>query len=728
MNTQVFYLKRLIRSLLTFIFIMALVACGTTDPTTDPPVKNPPVKNPPVITENTPYTFSNQVGELKEFKGDGLDFRYEVIDGLAIYQGDIILGTEEELELARAALTTASALDTQAVIKDDGASCRVLNVNLCPFRSARWPNGVLPYVIDESSYTDSELTSVRALMQQAAEHYRENTGIRIILRTDQRNFVSVEKPSDSGICGSSRLGVQGGKQILRLSPTTTLGCTVHELGHALGISHEQTREDRDSFVTINFGNIPSNREHNFDKAPSNVFTDYGDYDFDSIMHYRAAAFSSASDCPTTRGDCSIVPINSSININRLGQRAGLSLGDRNALCEVYGNPGSVFFQRISNGASFAVGTPVTFEVAYKLRNVHEIATLKLTSSLDGELRTINYRPIAQSITLNNLSVGEHVLTLEALRGCPNTTTTVTINVTSTTASLSITSPTVGSSKAHQREAVYFRATAQGFATAPIVRWESNQDGLIGESSGELRKLDLSYGTHIITATTANPAGGTLRDTVSINITNDAPTIQIVEPTSNATFCPDELIAFRAVTQDLNEISRTLPSSAVTWRATGISTMTGSEVTQRFAIGRHVVTARATDSQGATAEDSIAINIENCSDTPPTVNITSPATDSGINDSEYGFDGFDDARGQWYTTVTLTGTGSDAEDGTLSGSSLVWRTNRSTLQDAALGTGNSITIRLYAKEFSETHEISLTVTDSDGNTRTEKRLITIWTLI
>ena len=719
--------KTLIRVLLTFLLIMVFVACGTTDPDETPTNPNPPITNNPPA-DNLPYGYSSKLGELKHFQGDGFDFTYEVIDGLAIYQGDIILGTAEELELARAALTTASALDTQSVIKDDGASCRVLEVNLCPFRSARWPNGVLPFVIEESSYTASELVSVRALMQQAAEHYRENTGIRIIPRTDQRNFVSVEKPSDGGICGSSRLGVQGGKQILRLSPTTTLGCTVHELGHALGISHEQTREDRDSFVRIQSGNIPSNRAHNFDKAPSNVFTDYGEYDFDSIMHYRAAAFSNASNCPTNRNSCSIVPTDPTIDITRLGQRAGLSLGDRSALCEVYGNPGNVFFQRIRNGVSFAVGTAVTFEVAYKLRNVHEGATLKITSSLDGELRTINYRPIAQSVTLNNLSVGEHVLTLEALRGCPNTTTTVTINVTSTTASLSITSPTVGSSKARQRESVYFRATAQGFANPPVIRWESNQDGLIGESSGELRKLDLSYGTHIITATTANPAGGTLRDTVSINITNDAPTINIIEPIANATFCPDESINFRATTQDLNEVSRTLPSSAVTWRATGISTLTGNEVSSSFGVGRHVVTARATDSQGATAEDSIAINIESCSDTPPTVNITSPATDSGINDSEYGFDGFDDARGQWYTTVTLTGTGADAEDGTLSGSSLVWRTNRSTLQDSALGTGNSITIRLYAKEFSETHEISLTVTDSDGNTRTVKRRITLWTLI
>lgn len=40
---------------------------------------------------------------------------------------------------------------------------------------------------------------------------------------------------------------------------------IHELLHAVGFAHEQTRPDRDSYVTINFANIQSGTESNFQR-------------------------------------------------------------------------------------------------------------------------------------------------------------------------------------------------------------------------------------------------------------------------------------------------------------------------------------------------------------------------------------------------------------------------------------------------------------------------------
>ena len=49
---------------------------------------------------------------------------------------------------------------------------------------------------------------------------------------------------------------------------------------------------RDQYVRINFENIQSGKEHNFDaKSPSAVLL-YGDYDFGSVMHYSRCAFTS----------------------------------------------------------------------------------------------------------------------------------------------------------------------------------------------------------------------------------------------------------------------------------------------------------------------------------------------------------------------------------------------------------------------------------------------------
>jgi len=46
-------------------------------------------------------------------------------------------------------------------------------------------------------------------------------------------------------------------------------------------------------------------------------------------------------------------------------------------------------------------------------------------------------------------------------------------------------------------------------------------------------------------------------------------------------------------------------------------------------------------------------------------------------------------------VGFVGTRTDPEDGSLSGGSLLWTTNRTDLQTGTLGTGGTITVRLYS---------------------------------
>ena len=66
--------------------------------------------------------------------------------------------------------------------------------------------------------------------------------------------------------------------------------TVHELGHALGLWHEQSRSDRDAYIQIVWENIDEAHRYNFDQH-LNDGKDFGVYDYQSIMHYAADAFS-----------------------------------------------------------------------------------------------------------------------------------------------------------------------------------------------------------------------------------------------------------------------------------------------------------------------------------------------------------------------------------------------------------------------------------------------------
>lgn len=55
----------------------------------------------------------------------------------------------------------------------------------------------------------------------------------------------------------SYLGVRGGRQALSMQTPDCMssGVAAHELMHALGFVHEQSRADRDNYVTIQWSNV-----------------------------------------------------------------------------------------------------------------------------------------------------------------------------------------------------------------------------------------------------------------------------------------------------------------------------------------------------------------------------------------------------------------------------------------------------------------------------------------
>jgi hypothetical protein len=61
---------------------------------------------------------------------------------------------------------------------------------------------------------------------------------------------------------------------------------IHELGHAIGFQHEQTRPDRNRYVTIVQDNIPPRYRTNFQRFGSEVVDSLNvEYDYNSVMHY-----------------------------------------------------------------------------------------------------------------------------------------------------------------------------------------------------------------------------------------------------------------------------------------------------------------------------------------------------------------------------------------------------------------------------------------------------------
>ncbi|XGW01411.1 hypothetical protein V3C99_013954, partial [Haemonchus contortus] len=75
------------------------------------------------------------------------------------------------------------------------------------------------------------------------------------------------------------------------SGCNTLGTVTHEIGHALGFYHTQSRYDRDSYIRVNLNNVGTSQQYNFDKQTPATESHFGlPYDYGSVMQYDGYAF------------------------------------------------------------------------------------------------------------------------------------------------------------------------------------------------------------------------------------------------------------------------------------------------------------------------------------------------------------------------------------------------------------------------------------------------------
>jgi len=181
-------------------------------------------------------------------------------------------------------------------------------------------------------YTFAPGFKYQGVVRQAIADYNAKTCIRLVPYTRANaakagghiHFVH------KGGC-YSQIGRVGGRQEVSLGNGCNYkGTAIHEIMHALGFYHEQSRLDRDQYISIIWNRINRRMWYNFKKYRVGEAVTHGEpYDKQSIMHYGNRAFS-------TDGQMTI--ISKSNRNERLGSQfgsGGMSRIDRNQLNKHY---------------------------------------------------------------------------------------------------------------------------------------------------------------------------------------------------------------------------------------------------------------------------------------------------------------------------------------------------------------------------------------------------------
>jgi hypothetical protein len=231
-----------------------------------------------------------------------------------------------------------------------------------------WPGGVVPYRFDTHySVTGAESNAIIAGLRE----WELAANVKFVPYVSQSNFVLLQFTNDGSGTGYYLAGSATTNGVMMLHGLAR-GLMCHEAGHLLGLQHEHQRIDRNSFIEVNPGNVfgGTNGEGLGAFLIDSNSTAFGNYDFESVMHYAANAFTNGL------GD-SLDPLPPFEKFyHKLGNLA-LSLGDRAAAVHLYGPPTIPLTNLVTTTADGGAGS---LRAAIYYANDHPGTTIRFNLS------------------------------------------------------------------------------------------------------------------------------------------------------------------------------------------------------------------------------------------------------------------------------------------------------------------------------------------------------------
>lgn len=493
--------------------LLVLAACTT----------NLPEETPTFTAGSHPGYAPGRKGEVKTITIGGKPFTYEVIDGLAIYQGDMILGTEAQV-------AQMAARAAESGIKPQGVGCSEGFGGDFGWSCTRWPGGRIPYIFANDWGSEADNITMRRRILQAIAHWEEHTNIDLYEDPSGPNKLVFK---NSGGCSSSvgrRDDTFNESQDVNLNMGCDLSAVIHEIGHAVGLYHEHSREDRDGFVRVLWDHIEDGRRHNFERHVDDGF-DIGPYDFESIMHYNCFTFG-RNGMPTLQ---ILAP---GITCANVGDNVVLSEGDILSVYRMY--PPSFGIGGLTDGSSF----PRDRNIYPTLTAPDPIRPDFIQWFLDSSTTPFG-SGTSPSLNLSSLTVGNHTLTARMIiRGVVVGERSVSFRATNVNPTVSVLEPDNGTTVC-VNQTVAFRASvgdvdSPGF-TLPnsAVSWRVGTAAPFATGK-EVSRSFSPAGSYTVNVNVTDADGGTASASVNltvINCTNNPPTATITNPATDLVVAP-----------------------------------------------------------------------------------------------------------------------------------------------------------------------------------------------
>ncbi|RCN39289.1 astacin [Ancylostoma caninum] len=187
--------------------------------------------------------------------------------GELLYQGDIVLTNKQAEEIVQDIESSDSDREKRQAFRDKN------------YPKTLWSKGVYYY------FHYNATPEVRSVFKKGANLWMKDTCIDFFESQSAHDRIRVFKEDGCW----SYVGRLGGEQDLSLGDgCESVGTAAHEIGHAIGFFHTQSRHDRDNFITFNAHNVKRDWLDQFTKQTKATNENYGiTYDYGSIMHYGA---------------------------------------------------------------------------------------------------------------------------------------------------------------------------------------------------------------------------------------------------------------------------------------------------------------------------------------------------------------------------------------------------------------------------------------------------------